>query len=42
MLVSTPRGVLVGICTGNSVSCAGDGVVDYPMTMAICAWCVNE
>lgn len=42
VLVDSPRGLIVGICLGGTVACAGDGIVEYPIYTAVCSWCVDE
>lgn len=42
VLVKLQDRELVGICLGNEVACAGDGLVFYSMQLAACCWRVDE
>jgi hypothetical protein len=41
LLVETDAGESVGICIGDTVACAGDGVVMFQRIKAKAAWCID-
>ena len=41
VLVESLKGTIVGICIGDAIVCAGDGVETYPLHLSRAAWCID-
>ena len=42
ILLETDTAFLVGVCVGDAIAVAGDGVLFYPLSSGVCCWCVDE